>query len=338
MKVAIFDTHRFEREYFEKENKKFKQSLTYFDVKLTEETSPLVFGFDVVCPFVNDRLNEKVLKTIKSAGINLIALRTVGFNHVDLGAALRLDLCVVRVPMYSPNSVAEHATALILTLDRKIYRSYWRVREGNFSLDGLVGFDLAGKTIGIIGTGKIGSVMVKIMQGFSCNVLAYDIKPNYELSGVYYETLLTELYKQCDIISLHVPLTPETNHMIDAKVFEIMKPGVMLINTGRGALIDTHALIAALKSGRVGYAGLDVYEEEEKVFFQDLSGQIIQDDVLARLMTFPNVIITSHQGFLTQDALKNIAETTLQNIVDFEQGKELVNRVSAEDVIKGKVA
>lgn len=334
MKIAIFDTHQFEREYFEKANQKLGHSITYFDVQLSDETASLVFGFDVVCPFVNDRLDEKILNIIKVANVKLIALRSVGFNHVDLEAALRLDLKVVRVPQYSPYAVAEHAAALILSLNRKIYRSYSRVREGNFSLNGLVGFDLAGKTVGIIGTGKIGSVMVKIMNGFSCNVLAYDIKPNYKLKDVYYEPHLSDLYGKCDIISLHLPLTPETHHIINAASFKAMKDGVMLINTGRGDLIDTHELIAALKSGRIGYAGLDVYEEEEKVFFQDLSTQVLQDDVLARLMTFPNVVITSHQAFLTHEALTNIAETTLQNVTDLELGKELVNKVSAEDVIK----
>lgn len=337
MKVAIFDTHRFEREYFEKANQRLGHSITYFDVRLSEETAPLVFGFDVVCPFVNDLLDEKILNIIKVANIKLIALRSVGFNHVDLEAALRLDIKVVRVPRYSPYAVAEHAAALILALNRKIYRSYSRVREGNFSLDGLVGFDLAGKTIGIIGTGKIGSVMVKIMNGFSCNVLAHDIRPNYKLKDVYYETHLPNLYEKCDIISLHLPLTPETRHIIDAAAFNAMKDGVMIINTGRGALIDTQELVVALKSGRIGYAGLDVYEEEEEVFFQDLSTQVLQDDVLARLITFPNVLITSHQAFLTHEGLTNIAETTLQNVTDLEQGKELINRVSAEDVIRRAV-
>ena len=334
MKIAIFDSHRFEHEYFDKANKKFGHSLTYFDVKLSDETAPLIFGFDVVCPFVNDCLNEKVLNIIKVAQVKLIALRSVGFNHVDLEAALRLDLKVVRVPHYSSYAVAEHAAGLILALNRKLYRSYSRTREGNFSLEGLVGFDLGGKTVGIIGTGRIGSVMVKIMNGFSCKVLAYDIKPNYKLKDAYYVSRLTDLYEECDIISLHLPLTPDTRHIIDVTAFQAMKPGVMLINTGRGALIDTKALIIALKSQKIGYAGLDVYEEEEQVFFQDLSDQVIQDDVLARLMTFPNVVITSHQAFLTREALANIAEITLQNVTDFEQGKELANEVSADDVIK----
>jgi D-lactate dehydrogenase len=333
MKVAIFDTHQFEREYFDRINRNFNYDLTYFDFRLTEETARLVSDFDIVCSFVNDQLNAKVLQVIKSAQVKLIALRSVGFNHVDLDVASKLDLKIVRVPQYSPYAVAEHTVALILALNRKIYRSYSRVREGNFSLDGLVGFDLKGKTIGIVGTGKIGSVVAGIMNGFGCNVLAYDAQPNTELEGVTYQPTLSELYKKCDILSLHVPLTPETHHVLDASAFDLMKNGVMLINTGRGALIDTRALILALKSGKVGYAGLDVYEEEEKFFFRDLSNQVIQDDVLARLMTFPNVLITAHQAFLTNEALSNIAFTTLKNIEDFEKKRELKNQLTPKDII-----
>jgi D-lactate dehydrogenase len=337
MRIALFDTHPFEKEYFDEANKAFRHDLSYFDLRLTEETAPLVSGFEVICSFVNDQLNEQVLQTIKAAKIDLIALRSVGFNHVDLEAASKLNLKIVRVPQYSPYAVAEHAVALILALNRKIYRSYSRVREGNFSLDGLVGFDLKGKTIGIIGTGKIGSVMVQIMTGFGCKVLAYDTQPNPELAGASYEPSLSELYRKCDIISMHVPLTPETHHIVNASAFACMKPGVMLINTGRGGLIDSRSLISALKSGKVGYAGLDVYEEEEKFFFQDLSNQVIQDDVLARLMTFPNVLITAHQAFLTREALTSIAHTTLQNVTDFAEGRELINQLTPNEIIKKAV-
>lgn len=334
MKIAVFDTHHFEKEYFDRANVKFGHELTYFDVKLSEESARLAFGYDVVCPFVNGRLNSNVLEILKSAGVKLIALRSVGFNHVDLEAAQRLGLPVVRVPSYSPHAVAEHAVALMLALNRKICRAYSRVHEGNFSLEGLVGFDLFGKTVGVLGTGQIGSVLAKIMNGFGCKVLAYDTNPKPGLEGIEYVKDIRDIYKRSDIISLHLPLTPATRHIINAMAFEFMKPGVMIINTGRGALIDTRALIDALKSGRIGFAGLDVYEEEEKVFFQDLSDQVLQDDVLARLMTFRNVIITSHQAFLTREALMNIAQTTLENVTDLEQGRKLVNRVNAADVIK----
>jgi D-lactate dehydrogenase len=276
------------------------------------------------------------LKLLQSSGVQLIALRSAGFNHVDLISAEKLGLKVVRVPEYSPYAVAEHAVGLILSLNRKIHRAYSRVREGNFSLEGLVGVDLHGKTIGIIGTGRIGAVMAKIMSGFGCNVLAYDTQKDgvlIEKLGVHYVDL-SELFRKADIISLHVPLTPETHHMINESAFSQMKKGVMLINTGRGALIESHALISALKSGHIGSAGLDVYEEEENIFFRDLSEQILQDDVLARLLTFPNVLITSHQAFLTQEALAKIAETTFQNIRDFELGNVLINEVRAEVVLK----
>lgn len=333
MKVAFFDTHRFEREIFDQANKKFGYSITYLEPRLSDQTVSLASGFDVVCSFVNDKLNSQNLAALKSQGIRLIALRSAGFNHVDLQAASQLGLPVVRVPEYSPYAVAEHAVALILTLNRKIYRAYTRVREGNFSLDGLVGFDLHGKTIGIIGTGKIGSVMTKIMHGFGCRILAFDTSPSSELVSMYKVKYvpLKELYQQSDVISLHVPLNPETRHIICAEAFEQMKPKAMLINTGRGALVDTAALIHALKKGKVGYAGLDVYEEEENFFFRDLSDQVLQDDILARLLTFPNVVITSHQAFLTQEALSNIATVTLENILSYQQGKPLANEVRAQE-------
>lgn len=326
MKVAVFDTHRFEREFLEKAAATTKQQLSFYEPRLTEQTARLAQGADVVCAFVNDRLNAETLTSLSKLGIKLIALRSAGFNHVDLEAASKLGLTVVRVPEYSPYAVAEHAVCLVLALNRKIHRAYSRVRESNFSLDGLVGFDLHGKTVGVIGTGRIGVAFAKIMTGFGCKVLAYDKDQKPGLTYV----ALEELYKQSDIISLHVPLNPQTKHMIDSRVLSLTKRGVMLINTGRGGLIDTQALIEALKTQKVGAAGLDVYEEEEGVFFSDLSDTGVRDDVLARLLTFPNVLITSHQAFLTREALANIAETTFRNIADFEAQRPLENEVSLE--------
>lgn len=327
MKIAFFDTHPFEKDAFDRLNN--KHEIHYFEPRLIETTAQLAMGYPCVCAFANDQLNAKNLSILSAGGTKLLALRSAGFNHVDLAAAKKLGIKVVRVPEYSPYAIAEHVVAMIQTLNRKTHRSYNRVREGNFSLNGLVGFDLHGKTIGIIGTGKIGKVLARIMTGFGCKVLLNDISCDQNLIGeLHCEYLgLDKIFEKADIISLHVPLTPETRHFINEEAFSKMKKGVMLINTGRGALIDTKALIQALKSGQVGYAGLDVYEEEEGVFFQDLSGQILSDDILARLLTFPNVLITSHQGFLTHEALSNIAETTLKNISEFEQNLPLTNIV-----------
>jgi D-lactate dehydrogenase len=330
MKVFVYDTHSYDRERFCKENENFNHNLNFYEGKLNEKSAALASGFDCVCPFVNDKLNQEVLSTLASNGTRLIALRSAGYNHVDLAAAKNLGLKVVRVPEYSPYSVAEHAMALILTLNRKIHKAFNRVREGNFSLEGLVGFDLHGKTVGVIGTGKIGTAFIKIARGFGCQVIAYDLYPNEKLAKEldFKYVPLEEIFERSDIISLHVPLSKETKHLINSKALEKMKSGVMLINTSRGGLIDTKALINGLKSGEIGSAGLDVYEEEEQFFFQDLSGHVLSDDVLIRLMTFPNVVLTSHQGFLTNEALGNIAETTLQNISDFQNGRELKNEVS----------
>lgn len=337
MRIAVFDTHSFDRAALTSVNERYGFDLTFFEARLTVGTANLAAGFPVICPFVNDRLDADALAVLHAGGVRLIALRSAGYNHVDLQAAARLELPVVRVPEYSPHAVAEHALALMLTLNRKIHRAFNRVREANFSLDGLVGFDLHGKTVGLIGTGRIGAVMAGIMCGFGCRVLTFDVQPNQELIEelqVRYVGL-PELYRESDIVSLHVPLTPATRHLIDAAALGAMKPGVMLINTGRGALIDTRALIEALKQERIGAAGLDVYEEEEGVFFRDLSDQVLQDDVLARLLTFPNVVITAHQAFLTREALANIADTTLSNVRAFERGEPLVNEVRAERVIRG---
>ena len=337
MKVAVFNTKSYDRKFLQEANKIYGHELVFFEVLLNEHTCKLAVGFKVVCVFVNDHVDRKVLAQLTELGVALIALRCAGFNNVDLKAADELGMTVVRVPAYSPHGVAEHAIALMLALNRKIYRAHNRVREGNFSLEGLLGFELHGKTVGIIGTGKIGSLVVKIMNGFGTNICLYDpIKsPECEKLGQYVS--LEELLQKSEIISLHLPLMPETHHIINKNALSQMKEGVMLINTSRGGLIDTRAVIASLKSGKIGYLGLDVYEEEEDLFFEDLSGHVIQDDVFARLLTFPNVIITGHQAFFTQTALKNIAETTLQNITDFEQGKiSSENEASINLIRKGK--
>ncbi len=331
MNVAVFSTKTYDRQFLEAANT--GHELVFFEPRLTRETSKLAAGLAAVCAFVNDNLSAEVLENLASGGTRLIALRSAGFNHVDLIAAERLGLTVARVPAYSPHAVAEHALGLILTLNRKFHRAHARVREGNFSLEGLLGFDIHGRTVGIIGTGKIGQVFAKIMSGFGCKLLAFDPYPNKdcEALGVRYASL-PRLFKQSDIISLHCPLTPETYHIISAEALAQMKDGVMLINTSRGALIDTPAVINALKSGKVGYLGLDVYEEEADLFFEDLSERVIHDDVFTRLLTFPNVVITGHQGFFTEEALRKIAETTIANISAFERGEGTLHKVSAEHV------
>lgn len=329
MQICVFDTHDFEKVRLNRANEVHHHELTFIEARLTEETAPSAKGFPVVCAFANDRLSAAVLELLAQGGTKLIALRSAGYNHVDLAAARELKLRVVRVPEYSPYAVAEHALALMLTLNRKTHKAYNRVREGNFSLSGLVGFDFHGKVAGVIGVGRIGKALVRSLTGLGCRVLCYDKFPDLAFAAetkCTYASLDT-LLERSDVISLHVPLTVETRHLLDQRAFEKMKRGVMLINTGRGALIDTQALIKNLKTGHVGYAGLDVYEEEEAVFFQDCSQKILTDDVLARLMTFPNVLLTGHQGFLTEEALSNIAETTLANVTAFERGAELVNEI-----------
>ncbi len=329
MKVTLFDSHPYERDAFGEANARYGFELAFLDLRLTPETAFAAAGAGAVCAFVNDKLTAETLRILKDGGVGIVALRSAGFNHVDLRAAAALGLPVVRVPEYSPYAVAEHVVALIQTLNRKTHRAYNRVREGNFSLNGLVGVDLHGKTIGIIGAGKIGKVLAKIMRGFGCRVLLCDRVPDDAFAREHGCRFAPreEVFRESDIISLNLPLSPETRHCIDAEALAQMKRGVMLINTGRGGLIDTQALIKGLKSGHIGAAGLDVYEEEEGVFFRDLSGQILTDDVLARLLTFPNVIVTSHQAFLTREALQNIADTTLENLQAFERGGPLVNEV-----------
>lgn len=328
--IAFFDTHLYDRQAFERANADHGHKITFFETRLSPQTAPLAEGFPVVCPFVNDNLNAEVLQMLAAGGTRLIALRAAGYNRVDLAAAERLGLRVVRVPAYSPYAVAEHAFALLLALVRKVHRAYARVRDTNFSLEGLQGFDLHGKTFALIGFGRIGQVAAEIALGFGCRVLVYSQQVPDEWrarAGVTLVDSVDELYAQADILSLHVPLTPETHHMIDAAAMGRMKRGVILINTSRGGLVDSSALIHCLKSGRIGGVGMDVYELEEGVFFEDLSQTVLQDDVLARLTTFPNVLITSHQGFLTHEALANIADTTLENVHAFERGEPLVNEV-----------
>jgi D-lactate dehydrogenase len=326
MRIAFFSAHPFDRTYFDRANAGGRHELHYIEARLTPVTSALAHGFPAVCAFVNDQLDAPVLEALAAGGTRLIALRSAGFNHVDLPAARQLGLTVARVPAYSPHSVAEHTIALILTLNRRIHRAYARVREGNFALEGLLGFDLHGRTAGVVGTGKIGAIVAKILLGFGCRVVAFDLSTNPDCvaAGVRYVGL-DELWAGADIVTLHTPLTPSTRHMVDAPTIARMKPGVMIVNTSRGALVDTAALIGGLKSGHVGYVGLDVYEEEEGLFFEDRSSLVLQDDVFARLLTFPNVVVTAHQAFFTAEALTGISETTLGNVSAFEEGRDSGN-------------
>lgn len=337
MKVAMFSSKRYDQEYFAAANQPERHVLTYFEPRLSAATVPLADGHDAVCVFVNDQVNAQVLEQLHACGVRHVALRCAGFNNVDLAKAEELGISVVRVPAYSPHAVAEHTVALMLSLNRKLVRAYHRVREGNFSLEGLIGFDMQGRTAGLIGTGQIGELVVKILQGFGCRLLAYDVKQNPAAlaAGVEYVSL-EELYRESDIISIHCPLLPATRHLIDKGAVDQMRPGVMLINTSRGAIIETAAVIDGLKRGQIGYLGIDVYEEEADLFFEDLSDQVLQDDIFARLLTFPNVIVTGHQAFLTTEALKAIAQTTLENLATLERGEECANAVQSALVVSGK--
>jgi len=328
MKVALFSSKPYDVRYFKQFNSKFNHQLTFFETNLNIHTTNLTKDFETICVFVNDKLDEKVIKKLAENNVKHIALRCAGYNNLDLEAANRYNVKVTRVPAYSPQAVAEHALSLILTLNRKTHKSYNRIKEGNFSLNGLIGFDLNNKNVGVIGTGKIGQAFCKIMIGLGCNVFAYDLYPQESLKnqGVRYLSL-DKLYEKSDIISLHCPLTPETKHIINDNSISKMRNHVMIINTSRGALINTEDAIKNLKEKKMGYLGIDVYEQEEEIFFEDKSEQIIEDDTLIRLISFPNVLITSHQAFLTQEALTEIAQTVLQNIDDFEHGKDLENQV-----------
>lgn len=342
MKIAFFDTKPYDKPSFDKYGEQHGVEFKYFEAKLNEDTAELAHGFDGVCAFVNDTINAEVIDKLYALGVKVIALRCAGFNNVDMKHAYG-KLHVLRVPAYSPYAVAEHTMALLLTSIRRIHKAYIRSKDFNFSLSGLTGFDLYGKTVGVIGTGRIGRVFIDICRGFGMKVLAYDKFPSREIDDgerVRYVEL-DEIFEKSDVISLHCPLTEETHHLINEDALGKCKKGVVLLNTSRGALVDAEALLAAIKSRKVGAACLDVYEEESELFFEDNSGHIMEDDTLARLISMPNVIVTSHQAFLTEEALSNIAETTVQNIVDiFERGEcpnELCYRGgSAEDCKSGK--
>lgn len=329
MRIAVFDTHPYDEAAINAANAAFGHELEFFEERLYEKTIELAHGFDAVCPFVNCRITEPVLEKLAELGVRLVALRAAGFNGIDIDAAVKLGIKVVRVPAYSPEAVAEHNFALLLTLIRKTHRAFNRVREQNFSLDGLEGFTLHGKTYGALGAGRIGQCALRIAKGFGCRLLAYDPYENAAAAkdiGFEYAPL-EQVLAESDVISLHLPLNEQSHHLIDALALAKMKRGVVIANTSRGGLIDAPALIEALKSGQVGGVGLDVYEQEEGVFFHDLSDRPLQDDILARLMSFPNVLITSHQGFLTREALHAIAVTTLESARAFEHGEALVNEV-----------
>jgi len=334
LKVLVYSTRPYDEESLNSANQG-KHQLHFTEACLDKRTATLARDYPAVCCFVDDALSAAVLTELNQGGTKLIALRSTGFNNVDLAAAEKHGMTVMRVTRYSPYAVAEFAVCMMLALNRKIHRAYDRVREGNFLLHGLLGFDLHGKVVGIIGTGKIGVVLARILHGFECKLLGHDIMQNPDcLSlGMQYVTL-EELLSQSDIVSLHAPLTGQTRHMINAKTLALMKPGAMLINTSRGALVDSRALITALKKWHLSAAGLDVYEEESHIYFKDLSDEIITDDVISRLTTFPNVIITGHQAFFTREALAIIAETTIKNISDFEAGRSNENVLRSEEVVR----
>lgn len=334
MRVAIFSTKPYDKQFLDAANTDAGHELVYLDSRLTFQTAAAAEGTQGVCAFVNDELKANVLKALSQQGISLVALRCAGFSNVDLVAARDLGMTVARVPEYSPYAVAEHTVTLILALNRKIHRAYARVREGNFALEGLLGFDLRSRTVGVVGTGKIGAVFARIMTGFGCTILAFDPKrnPDCEAIGVRY-VAMPELLRNSDVISLHCPLTPETHYLIDAPAVAQMRDGAMLINTSRGAVIETRAVVEALKTGHIGSLGLDVYEEEADLFFEDLSDKVIQDDVFARLLSFPNVLITGHQAFFTAEAMRAIAETTIENITSFARLGRAVHEVSVEKLV-----
>jgi D-lactate dehydrogenase len=334
MRVAVFSTKPYDRRFLDAANHDAAHELDYFEARLDRASAPLAYGYLAVCAFVNDRLDAEVLERLADGGVRIVALRCAGYNNVDLAAAEALGIAVVRAPAYSPAAVAEFTVALMLALERNIHRAWARVRENNFALDGLIGRTLGGRVVGVVGTGRIGARVARALRsGFGCEVLAADVVEDPALveEGVRYAPLAT-LLAGADIITLHCPLTPETHHLVNAAAIAAARPGVVIVNTSRGALIDTGALIAGLKSRKIGGVALDVYEQEADLFFEDLSNEIIQDDVFQRLLTFPNVLITGHQGFLTEEALQSIAATTLRNLADAEAGWPLTNAVTAAQV------
>jgi D-lactate dehydrogenase len=320
VRVAVFSTKNYDRQFLQPAAEQAGHELHFLEPRLTLDTAVLAHGFPAVCSFVNDFLTAEVIEALAGGGTKFIALRCAGFNQVDLNACGKAGLRVARVPAYSPYAVAEHAVGMMLALNRKFHKAYNRVREGNFAIDGLLGFDMHGRTVGVIGTGKIGAIAAKIVSGFGCQLLFYDVAQNEDCAALGRYVSLEELLVGSDILTLHCPLALQTYHLISKAAIERMKPGVMLINTSRGALVDTPAVIEGLKSGKIGYLGLDVYEEEAELFFEDHSGQVIQDDVFMRLATFPNVLITSHQAFFTETALAEIARVTMANLTAFERG------------------
>ena len=329
MKITFFSTKPYDKIFFNQHNEKFGFEIEYYETHLGPHIINVVDATDAVCVFVNDKVNAEVIGELANKGVKVIALRCAGFNNVDLDAARANGIKVCRVPAYSPEAVAEHAVAMMLTLNRKTHTAYNRVREQNFSLNGLLGFDVHGKTVGVIGTGNIGKAFCKIMLGFGCKVVAFDVFANKELEdlGVTFMPVL-DVFKQSDIISLHCPLNEQTRHIVNSETIAYMKKGVLLINTSRGALIDTKAVIDALKSRQIGYLGIDVYEQEGNLFFRDLSDNIIEDDTIQRLMSFPNVLVTAHQAFFTEEALSQISEITLNNINDLMKGETLTNKAA----------
>ena len=333
MKVAVFSTKYYEREYLNKFNTGGKHQLTYFDNALTTDTINLTIGFDAVCVLLTDKIDEAIVDKLSANSIQLIDLRSAGYDNVDIAAATKRNIKVMRVPAYSPQAIAEHTVALILTLDRKTHKAYNRVRENNFTLNNLMGFNLSGKTVGVVGTGKIGRAFCNIMLGFGCKVIAYDIKESAAMieKGIEYKNF-DNLLQVSDIISIHCPLTEQTHHLFNSIAFAKMKVGAMLINTSRGAVIKTSHAVEALKRRQLGYLGIDVYEGEENLFFKDLSQTIVEDDLIERLMSFNNVLITPHQAFFTKEAVEQIAITTLQNFTDFEKGIPLENEVKIEKI------
>ena len=333
MQIVVFSAKSYDRRFLDAANLAAgsPHRITYLEARLSPETSALAQGAQAVCAFVNDQANAAVLEDFARLGVRILALRSAGLNNVDLMAAQRLGIAVARVPAYSPESVAEHTVAMMLSLNRCIHRAYNRVREGNFALDGLLGFDMHGRTAGIIGTGRIGLAVARILRGFGCKLLAHDPQPDPEgiALGLDYVSV-DDLLERSDIVTLHCPLTPATHHLIDATAIARMRRGAMLVNTSRGAIVDTRAAIAGLKSGAIGLLGLDVYEEEADLFFEDLSGQMLHDDIFARLLTFPNVLVTAHQAFFTTEAMTAIAETTIGNITAFATTGRAVHAVSTE--------
>ncbi len=327
MRTAVFSTKNYDRQFLLPAAQAAGHELVFFEPRLALQTAPLAHGFPAICAFVNDQLQSDVLSHLAAGGTKFIALRSAGFNNVDLDCCHKLGLRVARVPAYSPEAVAEHAVGLMLALNRKYHKAYNRVREGNFAIDGLLGFDMHDRTIGLIGTGKIGAVAARILAGFGCKLLFYDVYQNTDCQSLGRYVSLEDLLSQSDIVTLHCPLSLQTYHMINRAAIHRMKPGAMLINTSRGALIDTPAVIEGLKSGHIGYLGLDVYEEEAELFFEDHSTHVIQDDVFMRLATFPNVLITAHQAFFTSTALEQIARTTIANLTAFERGEPTPNEL-----------